>query len=131
MSAVAGRGVSGRETVGLAWISLLAFLRLSTKAGLFPNPLAVQTALEWWPNAALKGELGQELPLPRHFEQAAENVDEEAIAEAVVCGPDVDKWLEKVTEFEDAGFDHVYLHQVGPDQDGFFQFAERELLVRV
>jgi len=92
---------------------------------------AVQTALEWWPNAALKGELGQELPLPRHFEQAAENVDEEAIAEAVVCGPDVDKWLEKVTEFEDAGFDHVYLHQVGPDQDGFFQFAERELLVRV
>jgi coenzyme F420-dependent glucose-6-phosphate dehydrogenase len=92
---------------------------------------AVRTALEWWPNAALGGELGQELPLPRHFEQAAENVDEEAIAEAVVCGPDVDRWLEKITAFEDAGFDHVYLHQVGPDQDGFFSFAERELLVRV
>ena len=92
---------------------------------------AVQTALEWWPNAALKGELGQELPLPRHFEQAAENVDEDAVAEAVVCGPDVDLWLEQITAFEDAGFDHVYLHQVGPDQDGFFQFAERELLVRV
>ena len=25
----------------------------------------------------------------------------------------------------DAGFDHVYLHQVGPDQDGFLRFAER------
>jgi G6PDH family F420-dependent oxidoreductase len=92
---------------------------------------AVQTALRWWPNAALKGELGQELPLPRHFEQAAENVDEEAIAEAVVCGPDVDRWLERITAFEDAGFDHVYLHQVGPDQDGFFRFAERALLVQV
>ena len=92
---------------------------------------AVKTALEWWPNAALKGELGQELPLPRHFEQAAENVDEEAIAEAVVCGPDVDRWLEQITAFEDAGFDHVYLHQVGSDQEGFFQFAQRELLVRV
>jgi coenzyme F420-dependent glucose-6-phosphate dehydrogenase len=92
---------------------------------------AVRTALEWWPNAGLQGELNQELPLPRHFEQAAQNVDEEAIAEAIVCGPDVDRWLEKITEFEDAGFDHVYLHQVGPDQDGFFQFAERELLVRV
>jgi G6PDH family F420-dependent oxidoreductase len=92
---------------------------------------AVTTALEWWPNAALKGELGQELPLPRHFEQAAENVDADAIAEAVVCGPDVDRWLEKITEYEDAGFDHVYLHQVGPDQESFFQFAERELLVRV
>jgi coenzyme F420-dependent glucose-6-phosphate dehydrogenase len=91
---------------------------------------AVQTALEWWPNAALKGELSQELPLPRHFEQAAENVDEEAIAEAIVCGPDVDRWLEQITAFEDAGFDHVYLHQVGPDQEGFFQVAQRELLVK-
>ncbi len=91
---------------------------------------AVRTALEWWPNAALQGELGQELPLPRHFEQAAANVDEQAIREAVVCGPDVDRWLEKITEFEDAGFDHVFFHQVGPDQDGFFEFAERELLVR-
>ena len=35
------------------------------------------TALEWWPNAALKGPLGQELPLPSHFEEAAAMVDEE------------------------------------------------------
>jgi coenzyme F420-dependent glucose-6-phosphate dehydrogenase len=92
---------------------------------------AVRTALEWWPNAALKGELGQELPLPRHFEQAAENVDETAIAEAIVCGPDVDRYLEQITAFQDAGFDHVHIHQVGPDQEGFFRFAERELLVAV
>ena len=92
---------------------------------------AVKTALEWWPTAAVKGELGQELPLPRHFEQAAENLDEEAIAEVIVCGPDVDRYLEGITLFEDAGFDHVYLHQVGPDQEGFFDFARRELLVAV
>jgi G6PDH family F420-dependent oxidoreductase len=92
---------------------------------------AVKTALEWWPNAALKGELGQELPLPRHFEQAAENVDEEAIAQTMVCGPDVDRYIDGITAFDDAGFDHVYVHQVGPDQEGFFRFAERELLVAV
>jgi coenzyme F420-dependent glucose-6-phosphate dehydrogenase len=92
---------------------------------------AVKTALEWWPNAGLGGELSYELPLPRHFEQAAENVDEQAIAESVVCGPDLDKYLEKITEFEDAGFDHVYIHQVGADQESFFEFAERELLVKV
>ena len=91
---------------------------------------AVQTALEVWPTAGLGGELSYELPLPRHFEQAAENVDEETIAENVVCGPDVDKYLEKITEFEDAGFDHVYIHQVGTDQESFFEFAERELLVK-
>ncbi|HSS74248.1 MAG TPA: TIGR03557 family F420-dependent LLM class oxidoreductase [Gaiellaceae bacterium] len=92
---------------------------------------AVKTALEWWPNAALKGDLGQELPLPRHFEQAAENVTEDEIAEVIVCGPDLDRYLEKITEFEDAGFDHVYVHQVGTDQESFFRFAERELLVKV
>jgi G6PDH family F420-dependent oxidoreductase len=92
---------------------------------------ALKTALEWWPNAALKGELGQELPLPRHFEQAAENVTEDEIAEAIVCGPDVDRYLEKITEFDDAGYDHVYIHQVGTDQESFIEFAERELLVKV
>jgi hypothetical protein len=28
----------------------------------------------------------------------------------------------------DAGYDHVYLHQVGPDQKGFIEFAADELL---
>jgi coenzyme F420-dependent glucose-6-phosphate dehydrogenase len=92
---------------------------------------AVKTALEHWPNAGLKGELGQELPLPRHFEQAAQNVDEETIEKVVVCGPDADLYLEQITAFEDAGFDHVYIHQVGADQDGFFEFAQNELLVTV
>jgi G6PDH family F420-dependent oxidoreductase len=92
---------------------------------------AAKTALEIWPNAGLGGELSYELPLPRHFEQAAENLDEETIAENVVCGADVDRYLEKITEFEDAGFDHVYIHQVGRDQESFFEFAERELLVKV
>jgi coenzyme F420-dependent glucose-6-phosphate dehydrogenase len=92
---------------------------------------AVKTALEWWPNAALGGELSYELPLPRHFEQAAENVTEDEIKETIVCGPDVDRYLEKITEFDEAGFDHVYIHQVGTDQESFFAFAERELLVKV
>ena len=92
---------------------------------------ARKTALEVWPNAGLGGELSYELPLPRHFEQAAENIDEEKIAENVVCGADVDEYLEKITAFEDAGFDHVYIHQVGTDQESFLEFAERELLVKV
>ena len=28
----------------------------------------------------------------------------------------------------DAGYDHVHVDQVGPDQEGFFQFYEREVL---
>jgi hypothetical protein len=45
----------------------------------------------------------------------------------VVCGPDVARHVDIVRTFADGGFTHIYLHQVGPDQDGFFDFFEREL----
>jgi toxin-antitoxin system PIN domain toxin len=38
--------VSGTQTVGLSWIVLLAFLRLTTRTGLFQKPLTVGTAFE-------------------------------------------------------------------------------------
>ncbi len=85
-------------------------------------------ATEWWPNAAIKGELSVELPLPRHYEQAAEMVDDDAVAEAVICSPDPKAHLEAIRQYEDAGYDHVYIHQVGPDQEGFFTFYEKEIL---
>jgi coenzyme F420-dependent glucose-6-phosphate dehydrogenase len=87
-------------------------------------------AYEWWPNAAVRGDLSQELALPRHFEDAAQMVAEDDVAEKVVCGPDPDRYFEQVEGYADAGFDHVYLHQVGPDQEGFFRFAQEELLPR-
>lgn len=37
--------LSGTESIGFAWPVLLAFLRLSTKVGLFPNPLTVGEAM--------------------------------------------------------------------------------------
>jgi coenzyme F420-dependent glucose-6-phosphate dehydrogenase len=89
---------------------------------------AIQTALEWWPNAAAPGELGQELALPRHFEQVAKLVSGEDIAAKVVCSPDPAAHQAAIQEFADAGYDHVYVHQVGPDQEGFLDFYGREIL---
>jgi toxin-antitoxin system PIN domain toxin len=40
------QALSGGETVAFAWIALLAFVRLSTKAGLFPSPLSADQALD-------------------------------------------------------------------------------------
>ncbi len=91
---------------------------------------ARRTAHEWWPNAALKGTLGQELPLPSHFEAAAEMVTEDDVAEAVVCGPDPEAHVAQLDAYRDAGYTHVYVHQVGPDQEGFFRFYESEILPR-
>lgn len=89
---------------------------------------AVQTALEHWPNAAIQGDLGQELALPRYFRQAGEMVAGDDVAEAVVCSADPDRHREAIAAFEEAGFDRVYVHQVGTDQDSFFELYERELL---
>lgn len=89
---------------------------------------ARQTALEWWPNGAMNGSHFLELPLPSHFEEAAATLSEEEIGESIVCGPDPEKHVEAIREYVDAGYDHVYVHQVGPDQEGFFDVYEREVL---
>lgn len=89
---------------------------------------ARRTAFEIWPTAGVRGELSQELPTPAHFEQAAQMVTEEQIGEAVVCGPDPKRHVEAIQGYVDAGYDHVYIHQVGPDQEGFIEFAKREIL---
>jgi len=87
-----------------------------------------RTALEWWPNGAMGGSHFLELPLPAHFEEAAEAIDEEDVGESIVCGPDPGRHLAAIREYVDAGYDHVYVHQIGPDQAGFLEFCQRELL---
>jgi len=89
------------------------------------------TAREYWPTAALAGDLGWELPLPLHFEQAIEDVTEDEVAEEIVCGPDPERHLAAIREYEYAGYDHVYVHQVGPDQHGFLRFYEQEVMPKL
>ncbi|HEX4670354.1 MAG TPA: TIGR03557 family F420-dependent LLM class oxidoreductase [Solirubrobacterales bacterium] len=89
---------------------------------------ARSTALKRWPNGAFSGSHFLELPLPAHFEEAAEMIDEEDIAESVICGPDPQRHVEAIAEYAEAGYDHVYVHQIGPDQAGFFDFYERQIL---
>lgn len=91
---------------------------------------ARKNAHEWWPNTGLKGG-GQELPTPHHFEQAVKNVSEDDVAKAVVTGPDPQPYLDRIQEYVDAGFDHVYLHQTGPNQEEFIDFCEREIFPKV
>jgi G6PDH family F420-dependent oxidoreductase len=87
-----------------------------------------RTAHEVWPNAALKGPLTQELALPSHFEAAAEMVSEEDMAEQIICGPDPEAHCGLINKYLEASYDHIYVHQVGPDQEGFLRFYESEIL---
>jgi G6PDH family F420-dependent oxidoreductase len=92
---------------------------------------ARRTAYDYWPTAALRGELNQELRTPAHFEQAAKMVREEDVAEAIICSPDPERHIAGVREFLEAGYDHVYIHQIGPDQEGFFRFYQHDVLPKL
>jgi hypothetical protein len=75
------------------------------------------------------GELAQELPTPRHFEQASSLVTEEMMA--VPCGSDPEEHLESIRQYVEAGFDEIYVQQIGPEQEGFFRFYESEILPKL
>jgi G6PDH family F420-dependent oxidoreductase len=89
---------------------------------------AKKLALEQWPNGAIGGSYFLELTLPAHFEEAAEVLDTDDVGENIVCGPDPERHRAAIQEYVDAGYDHVYVHQVGDEQEGFFDFYRREVL---
>jgi coenzyme F420-dependent glucose-6-phosphate dehydrogenase len=86
---------------------------------------ALETAMRRWPNAALPGSLNAELALPDQFEDAAGLVDRDDMLERIVVGPEVGDYVEAYAR---AGYDGVWFHQIGVDQEGFTAFAGKELL---
>src|SRR4051794_7453723 len=83
---------------------------------------------ELWPSTALGGTLGQDLATPSDFENASEYVPEDAPAEKAVLGRDPEAYREKIREWEQAGFTHVALQHVGPEQAEFVEFVGSALL---
>jgi G6PDH family F420-dependent oxidoreductase len=92
---------------------------------------ARRLAHELWPNSALPGELGRELPMPAHFAQASQLVTEDQVAEIFACGPDPERHLAALRPYLDAGFDELYIQQIGLDTPGFLDFFTRELRPRL
>ena len=93
---------------------------------------AVDSAYERWPNSALPGDLSSELATPVHFEQASQSVEKEDIAAgSTVTDPDPSTHVGNIEEFAEAGFDHVVVHQVGADVDGFFETYADEVLPEI
>jgi G6PDH family F420-dependent oxidoreductase len=80
-----------------------------------------------WPTDALPGQLNQELALPQHFEAATQLVPEEGVTSSVPCGPDPTRHADAIRKYVDAGFDEIYVNQIGPDQEGFLDFFANEV----
>ena len=90
---------------------------------------ARQTMLRLWPNDSIPGEATQLLPLPRHFEQVSQLVTEDLLE--APCGPDPQPYLDAIRAYEHAGFDEVYLQQVGGRLDGTFEFFATQVMPRL
>jgi hypothetical protein len=82
---------------------------------------SLRRAHRLWPNDVLPGQLAQILPRPEDFEAAAELVEPEAVGKQITCGPDLEKHLAAVRRYVDAGFDEIYVQQVGGDHEQFFR----------
>lgn len=81
-----------------------------------------------WPTSGLPGELAQILPTPEHFEQACSIVTADMAASGVACGDDPDEHVAALRAYVDAGYDEVYVSQMGPTSPGFFTFYAEHVL---
>ena len=87
----------------------------------------VETAHRLWSTSGVPGEASQVLPSPRHFEQAAAIVTKEMTGSSVVCGPDAQRHADAIREYADAGYDRLFVSQMGEDAQGFFRFFADEV----
>ena len=89
---------------------------------------AQETVKHWWPTSTISGPLHADLPTPKYFEDVVEAMGEPKIPEDTILGPNPNSYLKAIQSLQENGFDHIYLHQIGPDQEGFFKFFENELM---
>ncbi len=91
---------------------------------------AKQMVFEQWPTGMLGGSLGSDLPSPKHFEAAVEKLTIEDLPETMPLGPNKEEHIQAIQQFFDAGYDYLYVHQVGSweSQEKFFKFYQKEIL---
>lgn len=88
---------------------------------------AKSTAHRLWAFSGLTGQMNQDLRTIADYEDAVALVSADRLAEKVPCGPEVGPIVAMAEEAIEAGVDHLYFHQIGPDQEGFVQFWDEEL----
>jgi G6PDH family F420-dependent oxidoreductase len=91
--------------------------------------VAVQRAMDQFRWFTGGWRVNAELPVPASFEQASRTVREEDVATQMPCGPDLERHLAGIRQFQAAGFTHIALVQVGADtQERFISWAATKLL---
>ena len=81
--------------------------------------------------SAFDWSVNSEVPTVEGFEAATKYVRPEDLAETSSAGPDPEVHLKAIRKGMEAGFDHIVLTGIGPDQAGFAEFFQSELKPRL
>jgi probable non-F420 flavinoid oxidoreductase len=87
-------------------------------------------ALEQWRTNTLPSSVSTDLRHPEQLEAAAKGVRPEDMDAAVRISSDPGRHVEWIRKDFARGFDHVYLHEVGPHQQRFIDVFGRDVLPR-
>lgn len=91
---------------------------------------ALQNAIVEWPNGGMKFPK-QDIRSPEDFAAMAALVREEDFAGRVLISTDLDAHREQLQGFIDLGFDEIYVHNVGRNQEQFFRVFGEQVLPRL
>ena len=89
---------------------------------------ALALAKDQWPNGLIGPPRAWDFDQPEDFDAAVRDPDEDELRKAVLVDSDAAALAERITELVRIGFDRVYLHHVGKDQNAFLDRAAAELL---
>ncbi|MGH4006610.1 MAG: TIGR03557 family F420-dependent LLM class oxidoreductase, partial [Pseudonocardiaceae bacterium] len=105
-------------------------------------PVAVQVHVSWaedeeaalaiahdqWRTNVFAPPVPWDLELTEHFDEVAKHVSPEKVAEVVNISADLGRHAARLKEYAELGFDEIYLHHVGQEQEEFIDtFAARVL----
>lgn len=89
---------------------------------------AKETAFRLWSHAGIGGQSSQDVPMWHTFTSIGEANTADKLAEKVACGPDPQNAAEKIRKYVEAGFDEIYIAQMGKKQEGAIRFLREEVL---
>src|SRR4051812_48273089 len=87
---------------------------------------AEQNAIKEWPNGGMPFPKS-DIRNPEDFEQMAKIVNIENFRNRVLITPDLQKHREHIQHYIDLGFNEVYVHNVGRNQNEFIEAYGREV----
>jgi probable non-F420 flavinoid oxidoreductase len=89
---------------------------------------ALEMAFDQWKTNVFASKVAAELRMPEQFDAAARYVRPEDVRAGVCVSSDPAVHADRINELYEVGFDHVYVHQVGTNQEAFIDtFGARVL----